>query len=241
MKLKHLIAVLVLTLIIYQLIEIYVINSIEPAYIEVSKLETGSNRVQFELRVYFPNPYFLRVNLYTFTAKIDCSGKKGTSSQKFNVTLLPRQTNIFTMIFSATEDMNNCTLFYSWIPDLTFFSLLNIHILNFTKTLVFPGVTSDQIFIWAGWNATEINQGDCVSLQVYTYPSSSFEVEILSDYLSMPPATLSTFRGIGEGSFTFCPKEPSSFKLKGYYLRVVSSGKTWVQADSYPPRLRVSP
>ncbi|MGC9108468.1 MAG: hypothetical protein ACP5IE_09835, partial [Infirmifilum sp.] len=135
---------------------------------------------------------------------------------------------------------SKCEVIYSWVPDPFILYLLNLHPLNFTRRtdLVMPGKSP---FLWAGWNETETSIGECVSLQVYTYPSSVFNVRVFADYLSMPPVAVFEKSGVGGGTFIFCPKEPSSLRLKGYFLEVVSGDARWVQADSYPPRLKVSP
>ena len=39
---------------------------------------------------------------------------------------------------------------------------------------------------------------------------------------------------------TFYPKEPSSWKLRGYYIVIELNGeKVWIQPKGYPPRLKV--
>ncbi|MEZ0346700.1 MAG: hypothetical protein ABWK01_09130 [Infirmifilum sp.] len=242
MKLRRVLEALLILIFIHQLLEVYVFYTLKPALVEISRIEkTPGDKILIGARLYFPNPYPLPIKIYSISLKLKCSNT-AVNSNLFNITLIPKKTNILLFNFSpADQPIGNCLALYNFVPDTLILSFLDLHIFNFTGNTTLTPPAISEPFLWAGWNTTEINVGDCVSYEVYTYPPAPFEVTVLADYLSMPPVAVSSSKGIATGNFTFCPREPSSFKLKGYYLLVASQGKTWTQEETYPPRLEVSP
>ncbi len=246
MKLRHILFVFIFLLVVYELIEFYVIFSIEPAFIEVSRINATSRGNYFtEVRLYFPNTYSLSVKVSRIIVTMNCSNGVLLRGELSNVTLAPRTTSILLLNSSTLEPPRGaCKVAYSWAPDLLLTHLVGLHPLNFTRVTEIRIEYEKQFFLWAGWQSLDIRLGDCVYFQVYTYPPSAYKAEVFADYLSLPNVPLYpvySVTGYGSGIHEFCPREPSSLKLKGYYIAVTVDGVTWTQADSYPPRLKVSP
>jgi len=244
MKLKHILLSLFFILVIYEVVELYVIFSVQPAYIEISRVnKTGPGNYSIEVTLYFPNDYFLPVRLGELALTALCPNGSGFRATLSNVTLVPRIVNIIR--FGAHTDMlpsgGSCKVICSWAPDPLPVYLLGIHVLNFTREDEIQTGLEKMPFVWAGWRSFSVKSGNCTSFEVYTYPPSAYEARVVADYLSMPGIPVYSVTGFGHGIHEFCPREPSSFRLKGYYIVVLSEGKSWQQADSYPPRLSVSP
>ncbi|QOJ78534.1 hypothetical protein IG193_07195 [Infirmifilum lucidum] len=243
MKLKHILLVLVFLLLVYELVEFYVIFSVEPAFVEVSRINmTGRGNYFTEVRLYFPNTYFLPVRVSKVVVTVNCSNGVLLRGELSSVTLMPRTTSILHLNSSTPEPPRGaCKVTYSWVPDPLITHLVGLHLLNFTRVTEMQTEYEKQPFLWAGWQSLDVRLGDCVYFQVYTYPPSTYKADVLADYLSLPNVPIYSVAGYGSGLHEFCPKEPSSFRLKGYYIVVTANGRTWTQADSYPPRLKVSP
>lgn len=241
MRLRSIVSALLLLVLVLVVAEMYTVHSVKPVYAELSDLRESSEGLTLTARIYIPNRSPLPVRMHELTVSLNCGGRFFGRAVVYNVTVQPENTTI--VAFTVTTPpyrAEECTLDYSWSPEILALIPLDVLLLNFSGSMPLQGSPSKP-FIWAGWAATEIKNGTCTSFRVVTRPPSSFEVSVMADYRLPQQVPVFTGSGEGEGTFSFCPPNPSSFRLKGYYIVVQSQGRVWVQSESYPPRLTVSP
>jgi len=89
------------------------------------------------------------------------------------------------------------------------------------------------------WEPSKIVLGQCARY-IVSAPGHSFTVVIMQDRVLLPDREVARDSGINELVGRFCPKEPSSGVVRGYYIKVVlDTGEVVEQEQGYPPRLEV--
>jgi len=102
----------------------------------------------------------------------------------------------------------------------------------------------------AYWSKTQIRLGESAQaiVEIKDGISGTINVIIMKDIPLWPDSqvfTRSFSISVPSGyskrlTVTFYPKEPSSWKLRGYYIVIELNGeKVWIQPKGYPPRLKV--
>lgn len=240
MNVKNILVGLFLIFVLLQILEAYLYNTLDAGYLEVTDVDFSGNVENLTLRIYLSNPYSVPLQFQEVSVKAKCgSGFYGAS--RGNVTVPPASHSVLQLEVGIPFGEEACNFTLVEYPMLLVTRLTGITFINKSKQfqLAIPGYGAR--FLWAGWNKTSVKLGECVDIEVHVKPPGPYRLTVLAELTGFAPEAVAQYEGLGDGVFTFCPKEPSSFKLKGYFLQVSAQDATWTQAPGYPPRLRVEP
>ncbi len=221
-------------------LNVYSASQVRVAYHELSFYSASRDETQVAVRVYIANPtpapyYLLNVTLslraggQSYTAHLGDAWINGKGQLVYEVNAHFR---------GRVKGPVNVTV--SYLEPVYVFYLFELYSTNHSET--FPlDLRGGEVFLWAGWNTTVTRVNHCVTVEARSSPLTRITVLVYEDLTGRKDDVVKSFEGLGTVHGVFCPTRVSGLNLKGYYLKVSGGGYTWIQPDSYPPRLTVTP